>query len=254
MLSDAQIAQYHADGYVVPDFRLDTETIETIRARHTQLVRNHPEYADYCPTLLPVDNGFLDIAHHDTILDMVAQILGENIALWNSSFFAKPARVGSTTPWHQDGEYWPMRPLATCTVWIAVDDATRENGCLRIIPGSHRDQRLRQHQTNDGPGLALNQELIAEEYDESQAVDLVLEAGQISLHDVYLVHGSEPNRSPYPRRGMTLRFMPTSSHYDRDIEREQLAKLGAKGPHRRPLYLMRGVDQCGRNDYENAAH
>jgi Phytanoyl-CoA dioxygenase (PhyH) len=52
---------------------------------------------------------------------VVSQVIGEDIALWNSSFFAKPARVGTKTPWHQDGEYWPIRPLATCTVWIAVD-------------------------------------------------------------------------------------------------------------------------------------
>ena len=165
-----------------------------------------------------MDPCFLEFARDETILNMVGQVLGNNFALWNSSFFAKPAQVGTRTPWHQDGEYWAMRPLATCTVWMAIDDATPENGCLRFIPGSHKGKRVRKHRINNAPGLALNQELTQDEFEESEGVDLVLEAGQMSLHDVYLVHGSEPNRSDHPRRGMTLRFMPTSSYYDREIE------------------------------------
>ena len=127
-----------------------------------------------------------------------------DFALWNSSFFAKPAVNGQATPWHQDGEYWPIRPLATCTVWVAVDDATRENGCLRFIRGSHRSGRLLSHRTNSSPDLTLNQELVESEYDEEEAVDLVLEAGRISLHDVFLAHGSEANDSPRPRRGVAV--------------------------------------------------
>ena len=69
---------------------------------------------------------------------MVGQLIGPDIALWNMSFFAKPALNGKKTPMHQDGEYWPIVPLATCTVWIAIDEATVENGCLRYIPGSHK--------------------------------------------------------------------------------------------------------------------
>ena len=84
-------------------------------------------------------------------------------------------------------------------------------------------------------------------------VDLEMEAGQISLHDVYLVHGSEPNRSPRPRRGMTLRFMPTTSHYDRALEAELHGRSKLKAVVRRPIYLMRGIDRCGRNEFENAA-
>lgn len=251
MLSESQIDQYHEDGFLVPGFRLGERILDDIKSAHTRLIERHPEYVDYCPAILPLDPGFTKFACNDEILDMVAQLIGEDIALWNSSFFAKPARVGSTTPWHQDGEYWPMRPLATCTVWIAVDDSTTANGCLRVIRGSHKDKRVRKHVTNDAPGLALHEELPASEVNQEEAVDLTLEAGQISLHDVFLIHGSEPNRSADSRRGMTLRFMPTSSHYDRDIELEQNRKLGLDAGLRRPLYLMRGIDQCGRNDFEN---
>ena len=251
MLSESQINKYQEDGYLIPNFRLSKRTLNEIKSAHAQLIERHPEYVDYCPAILPHDRSFVKFACNNGILNMVAQIIGEDIALWNSSFFAKPARVGSTTPWHQDGEYWPMRPLATCTVWIAVDDSTKNNGCLRVIRGSHKQMRVRKHVTNDAPGLALNEELPSSEVDQNKAVDLILEAGQISLHDVFLVHGSEPNRSANSRRGLTLRFMPTTSHYDRDIENRLDKKFGLVSHLRRPVFLMRGIDQCGRNDFEN---
>ena len=171
---------------------------------------------------------------------MVEQLIGPNFALWNSSLFAKPERDGQRTPWHQDGQYWPIRPLATCTVWIAIDDSTKENGCLRVIPGSHHEQRLRAHRALDATDVTLNQELEPGEYDPAIAEDIVLEAGQMSLHDVYLLHGSEANLSPHPRRGMTLRFMPTSSHFDRKLASRQAAELGVLDHAERTLFLMRG--------------
>ena len=192
------------------------------------------------------DTAFLNYARIPEIVDMVAQLIGEDILLWNSSFFAKPAHNGTKTPWHQDGEYWPMRPLATCSVWIAVDDSTTENGCLKVIPGSHRAKKVYPHAKNTSPDLALAMELQKSEFDESQAVELVLQAGQVSLHDVYLMHGSEPNKSDKPRRGMTLRYMPTTSVYRRDIEAEGFKGLGRQP---RPLFLMRGSDQSQQNDF-----
>ncbi len=260
MLTDAEINQYHEHGFVIPDFQLGEDTLVGIRAAHERLIEAYPFFTDYCPAVLPFDKSFANFARNDDILDMVSQLIGGDVALWNSSFFAKPAKTGSRTPWHQDGQYWAMRPLATCTVWIAVDDATIENGCLRFMPGSHKDQKILHHQINNRPGLALNQEVPVEQIDESKAFDLVLKAGQVSLHDVYLLHGSEPNRSDRSRRGMTLRFMPTGSHYDRKIERElhdtkQYAwatRDQVERMQRLPLYLMRGIDQCGLNDFEES--
>jgi ectoine hydroxylase-related dioxygenase (phytanoyl-CoA dioxygenase family) len=181
---------------------------------------------------------------------MVSQVIGPDIILWNMSFFAKPAGNGKETPWHQDGEYWPIRPLATCTVWVAIDNATPKNGCLRIMPGSHKDQRLRPHETNPDPNFTLNQEIDKGEYDEAKAVDLVLEAGQISLHDVYLVHGSAANSSAKSRRGMTLRLMPTTSVFDRDFAAEKSRDLGVIDHGERSIFLLRGVDRSGENDLQ----
>ena len=249
MLTDAQLEQYKDRGYVIPEFRLPESVLEDLRADHTRLVARHPELRQYCPNLLAYDLRFLEIARTPEIVGMVGQILGPDFALWNSSLFAKPAADGKRTPWHQDGQYWPIRPLANCTVWVALDDSTTENGCLRVIPGSHHGQRLREHRKTDATDVTLNQELLESEYDLSQAADLVLKAGQMSLHDVYLLHGSEPNFSPRPRRGMTLRFMPTTSCFDRDIAREQAKEFTLADHSLRTLYLISGVDRSGRNDF-----
>ena len=249
LLSIAEIAKYNEDGYVIPKFRLSQETLEAIRRNYDQLLSQHPEFVDYCPSLLAYDLSFLNYARTPEILDMAEQLIGPDIALWNSSFFAKPAKKGRATPWHQDGEYWPIRPLATCTVWIAIDDSTPDNGCLRVIKGSHKNKDLRQHNTNPDPNLTLNQELPLTEYNEERAEDIVLEAGQMSLHDVFIVHGSAANTSGKSRRGMTLRLMPTTSVYDRQIAREQHEKIGIVDHSVRTLFLMRGNDASGQNDF-----
>jgi ectoine hydroxylase-related dioxygenase (phytanoyl-CoA dioxygenase family) len=249
MLSKTQVAQYHEAGYVVPDFRLRQDQLAEIKAAHDRLLARKPEYRDYCPAILEHDLWFLNVARDPEILDMVGQVLGPDFALWNSSFFAKPARNGRRTPWHQDGEYWPIRPVATCTVWIAIDAATVENGCLRLIPGSHKARELLAHETNPSPEVTLSQELPGSAFDESRAVDLVLEPGQMSLHDVFMVHGSEANVSAHPRRGMTLRFMPTTSVFDRELADDLYRRIGTADHSRRTLFLMRGRDRSGRNDF-----
>ncbi|MCB1744078.1 MAG: phytanoyl-CoA dioxygenase family protein [Gammaproteobacteria bacterium] len=249
MLNPAQVEHYHTHGYVIPDLRLPEALITDMDGRISRLIDAHPEFRDNCPALLRYDMGFADYCRTPPILDMVAQLIGDDIALWNMSLFAKPAGNGKATPWHQDGEYWPIRPLATCTVWVAIDAATRENGCLRIVPGSHREQKLYAHRTNESPALTLHQELCEDQFDEAEAVDLVLERGQISLHDVYLMHGSAPNTSPKRRRGLTMRFMPTTSVYDLDIAEAMFARGGKSNLALNPVLLMRGEDRTGRNRF-----
>ncbi|MGI9524354.1 MAG: phytanoyl-CoA dioxygenase family protein [Hyphomicrobiaceae bacterium] len=249
MLSTDEIADYHRNGYIIPNFRLANDEVEEIKATHARLLDKHPVFRDYCPNLLAYDTSFLNIARHATILDMVEQVLGPHFALWNSSFFAKPAHNGKRTPWHQDGEYWPIRPLATCTVWIALDPSTPKNGCLRVIQGSHKDATLHRHRTVEAGDVTLHQELTPDSFDPRHAVDLILEAGQISLHDVYILHGSAANTSDVPRRGMTLRYMPTTSVFDRQLARQMHTNMGITDHSDRTLYLMRGTDQSGQNDF-----
>lgn len=252
MLTDTQIADYHEKGYVVPDYRLSSDVLEDIKEAHSQLLARHlehPEFRDNCPALLSHDLRFLNYARDPKILDMVEQLIGPDIALWNMSFFAKPALNGKKTPMHQDGEYWPIVPLTTCTVWIAIDAATVENGCLRYIPGSHTPRQVMLHEVKDDPAHTLNRELVPTEYDESLAEDLILPAGGMAFHDVFIAHGSEENRSPHPRRGMTLRLMPTTSVYDRELAERRHAERGGRSMADHSIFLLRGKDVSGRNDF-----
>jgi len=250
MLSNSQINQYKNDGYIIPDFKMPEDVLLKIEKRHNDLLNKHPEFKNYCPAVLSYDEGFIDFCKNEKILDYVSQLIGPDFALWNSSFFAKPPIDGHATPWHQDGQYWPIRPLATCTVWLAVDDSTPENGCLKFIKGSHRDQKLKSHNENNSQNLTLNQELANEEFDETEAVNLVLDRGQISLHDVYLVHGSEANNSPKARRAITMRFMPTTSIFDHQLvkDKKMFSKLNASKYSDRKIYHMRGNDISGKNN------
>ena len=217
MLTKEQIKQYLEDGFVIPDFKMSESDLLAIEEKHYQLINKFPEYKNYCPAVLLKDESFLKYCLNDKILDFVEQLLGRKFALWNSSFFAKPANNGFETPWHQDGQYWPINPLATCTVWLAIDDSTEENGCLRFIKGSHKDKKLKDHYRNDKKNLTLHQQINKNEYDISKSVNLLLKRGQVSLHDVFMVHGSKENKSPNSRRALTMRFMPLSSKFDHEF-------------------------------------
>ena len=87
MLTNEELARYHEEGFVIPDYRLSNTTLVKIRVMHRRFIERYPAFSDYCPALLPLEPGFLEIAQDEMILDMVGQILGENFALWNSSFF-----------------------------------------------------------------------------------------------------------------------------------------------------------------------
>ena len=93
--------------------------------------------------------AFLDLAMDPQIVDLVSGVLGDDIILWGCHIFCKPAGDGFETPWHQDGHYWPIRPLANCTVWLALEPSTKANGCLRVIPRSHQAKVLHAHLHED---------------------------------------------------------------------------------------------------------
>ena len=123
-----------------------------------------------------------------------------------------------------------------------------------MIPGSHRSQSLSRHRHNPSENLTLHEELLDTEFNSANATNIVLERGQISLHDVYLMHGSKPNMTEKDRRGITMRMMPTTSLYDRNVAAEQDEARGRKYGTKikfseNPIFLMRGIDQCGKNEF-----
>ena len=256
-LSKSEIETYQNKGYVIPDYKVPENVLRSLKEaleetlninaniRPEQLASIHTEKSSADDTV--GHSTFLKTALNSELVDLVSSVLGDNIIMWGVQVFCKPGVDGMEVPMHQDGQYWPIRPLATCTVWLAIDDATEENGCLKFIKGSHRDKKLKKHEFNKTENLTLHQELLKTEYNEDDSVNLILNRGQISLHDVYLVHGSEANFSPKSRRGMTMRFMPTTSVFDHKLAREKYNNLNASKYSDRKIYHARGIDISKKN-------
>ncbi len=259
-LQAREIEHYRDEGWVIPSFRLPPDRVSSLVQALDALIRDNPGVRPEKLVSAHVegDNGegvrgsraFLDLARDHEIVDLVSGVIGEDIVLWGCHVFCKPAGEGYETPWHQDGHYWPIRPLANCTVWVALEESTRENGCLRVIPRSHAGQQLHAHLHEDRTDLTLNQRLAAGSFDEAAAVDLELQPGQMSLHDVYMIHGAAANTSAKRRTGVALRYMPSSSLFDRSL-RPVHGQSGVPVDFaHRPLWLVKGIDRHGRNDFE----
>lgn len=254
-LGDADVRAYRERGYVIPEYRLPAPLLDALRDGCDRLIAadpgTRPEHL-MNPHLVPWpggDNPFMEAARHGPILDMVERLIGPDLVLWITRILCKPAGDGQEVPWHQDGQYWPIRPLGTCSVWIALDAVDRENGCMRFIPGSHRGEALYRHRVSDRKDLVLNQEVVPGEFDESLAVDVELEPGCMSLHDVRMIHGSLANTSDRRRAGLILRYFPAASHFDREIPNAPNDQGFAVSDQ--PLILVRGIDRSGRNDFRH---
>ncbi len=246
---------YQQEGLVKPAYRLSDTAITNMQilAEQTLIATTGqaPE-SIVCP-YLPGWNGlpetiteqWLAIAGIPEIVEYVASILGPDIILWGGQFFCKPATTGLEVPWHQDGEYWPILPLQTCSVWLAIDDATAENGCMRYIPGSQQKGEIFPHREDTREALVLNQVTENAYFDATTAKDDILRAGEFSLHDVFLIHGSEPNRSAARRAAYVLRFMPAASLWDRTTNKESGSAHYQTHFSTRPIFLMRG--EAGEN-------
>ena len=249
---------YRRDGLIVAPVPLPGALLDRMRASLERLLTNSADIAPESLICPHIANGarhpaseaaaWFEYATQPFILDLVEQAIGPDIILWGSQVFCKPALKGREVPWHQDGEYWPIRPLATCSVWIALDDATPENGCMRFIPGSHAAGSLYRHHDAARPDRVLGLEIDSQAYDIRTARDDALKAGQMSLHDVFLIHGSAANRSRHRRAGFVIRCMPATSRYDREVPDSQTQAGVSFSLSRRPIWLVRGVDRAG-NDF-----
>ena len=245
-----ELARFERDGLVIPRTRLPETICAEMRTALDETLlatAGTPPESLVCPHI-PMMSGvpervaqkWLSFAALPEILDRVESAIGRDIVLWGAQVFCKPAATGMEVPWHQDGEYWPIRPLATCSAWIAIDDVDVENGAMSYIPGSHRARELFAHLLSGRDDLALNRVLDPDCFDPGLARYDELRAGEFSLHDVYLVHGSAANRSKRRRAGFVARFMPASSHFDRSLSIDAGSKHFQTRFAERPIFLMRG--------------
>src|SRR5437660_2882466 len=148
--------------------------------------------------------GFHDLLWNPAFLVPASQLLGGPVRFWHDQLFCKPARHGGVVAWHQDYSYWTRTtPLAHLTCWIGLDDSTRENGCLRYVPGSHRWPDL------PVTGLAGDMDSIQAVLTEAQKglfrpVAIELKSGECSFHHPRMIHGSFANSTDRPRRATVI--------------------------------------------------
>jgi non-haem Fe2+, alpha-ketoglutarate-dependent halogenase len=177
-----------------------------------------------------------ELIRHPRILDAVEGIIGPDILCWGTSFFIKEARNPSYVSWHQDSTYWGLEPPDIVTAWVAFTDSTAANGAMRVIPGSHKLDQVPHRDTFAAANLLSRGQEIMVDIDEHQAVMLQLAAGEMSLHHVRLIHGSDPNPSDDRRIGFAIRYIPTAVR--------QVA-----GSHDSAT-LVRGEDRFGHFEHE----
>jgi non-haem Fe2+, alpha-ketoglutarate-dependent halogenase len=208
-LSQAAIARYRAQGYLAPIRALPAAEADGYRQRleAAEASGRLPDGAlrNKSHLLFP---WLHDLIQHQGILDAVEGVLGPDILCWSSSFFIKDPRNKSYVSWHQDLTYWGLDPADIVTAWVAISESTNENGAMRVMPGTHTTEIAPHSDTFNPDNLLSRGQEISVEVDASKAVALELQPGEMSLHHVKLIHGSEPNPSDKRRIGYAIRYMP----------------------------------------------
>lgn len=231
-LNAAAAAFYREHGYYAPVRVLQPGRAAALRA---QLETFEAEHADPRGLLRSKSHLLLTwldaLIREPAILDAVEDLIGPNILCWGSSFFIKDAHDPSYVSWHQDSTYWGLEPPDIVTAWVALSESDEGNGAMRVVPGSHTLDQVAHRDTFAADNLLSRGQEIAVEVDERQAVALPLSPGEMSLHHVRLIHGSQPNPSARRRIGYAVRYLPT--HVRQVV-----------GP-RDSATLVRGVDRFG---------
>ena len=210
---------FEKNGYVGPFSICSPEEMDSIRKRiDTEVLP--------CPSIYHSKPGqsrhldkrvIFDLCSQPAIVDRVADLMEGNVVLWRSNFFVKPPG-GNAVPWHQDGTYWPIEPKINVTAWLAIDPATAENSCVRVIPGTHKqffpDSHFENQDERDRFELTHRTHLEYVEVD--KAVNMVLKPGEFFLFSETILHASNLNRSSMRRLGLPIRYTRPDVKVDHD--------------------------------------
>jgi len=242
-LSPKQIENYRLDGFLGPFKAFDVDEMSEIR--------NHIEsnVLIYTPSNYPSnkhcrhldDQKVFDICSHPSIIEKVSSIFGDDIILWRSHLFLKPAG-SAEVPWHQDRDYWPLEPVVNISAWLAIDEATKKNSCVQVIPGSHK--RIIPHiEVPKAKDTISEFEKMADPDElkkENPPVDMELKPGEFFIFNNLTLHRSAPNISQAPRMGIAVRLtIPIVKIYHKDIFKDHFA------------VLLKGKDRYGFNNTIN---
>jgi ectoine hydroxylase-related dioxygenase (phytanoyl-CoA dioxygenase family) len=233
ILSEAQQQAFDASGFCGPvrvlspedaaHYRGRFEAYETANGGWYELTKGQKLYL--------LQTWAAELASHERILDAVEDVLGGDLMCWGLSLFVKEAGDAGYVSWHQDSTYWGLDKPDVVTAWIALSPATRESGCMKMLPGSQTFDQMPHTDTLDKKNLLTRGQEIAVDVDEAEAEYLELQPGEISLHHVRTVHASEPNASGDRRIGVAVRYI---APYVRQIN-------GGKDS----AWLVRGEDRFG---------
>jgi hypothetical protein len=228
-LSAAQQERYRRDGVLFPIPVLSAEEVQHFSAAFFDLERRlggKPSAGQLAQTHLHFRWAH-DLATHPRVLDAVESVIGPDILVWTVSIFPKHAHDPAYISWHQDGTYWGLDSTRVTTAWIALTDSTARNGCMRVVAGSHARPIMPHRETYARDNLLSRGQEIQVDVKEEDATDVVLRAGEMSLHHVNIIHGSNPNRSDGPRVGFAIRFTTPATR---------------QAGERQPAVLARGRD------------
>lgn len=237
-MSDNSIRQfYRKHGYHFPIPVLSSEEARECRRNLEAFEAGHqglPERYRFKTYL--VWTWLDELIRHPRILDAVEAVIGPDILCWSNDFFIKEPNDPAFVSWHQDATYWGLEPPEVVTAWLGFTDSTHDNGCVRVIPGSHLRGQIEHYDTFGKDNLLSRGQEVLVEVDEREAADIELSAGEVSLHHVLMVHGSGPNTSSDRRIGVAFRYLPTHVVQTAGV--------------RESAMLVRGVDEYGNFDPE----
>ena len=245
-LTDAQIQSYREDGYlIVARPILPAAMFEKLKALSASKFAEVAEKAGgIAPSLIDCphwsDTRLFEFVFAEEMLALVEPVIGPDIAVFACHLLQKPPQVGKRVPWHEDSAYWKGRlePIEVASITLSLEPSTPENGCLCVLPGTHR-HGYSDYVPVDNPGEQIFPiEVQADQMDESRAVEIVLEPNQASIHDGRIIHGSAPNTGTLGRSAFTVRYFPTSVRF-----------VPEKNPNFQ-IYLARGKDRAG-NPYSD---
>ncbi len=231
-ISADAVRQFHEHGYWAPVRAFSRDEAAALRHRLELFEGSSPGLTSGLRNKPHLLFTWLDqLIRHPGILDVIEQLIGPDILVWGSSFFIKEPRNPSFVSWHQDSTYWGLEPSDIVTAWVALSESTHENGAMRVIPGSHTLEQVPHRDTFATNNLLSRGQEIMVAVDENKAVELPLQPGEMSLHHVRLIHGSEANPSSKRRIGFAIRYVPTRVRQAVGI--------------RDSATLVRGVDRYG---------
>lgn len=205
---------YDRDGFVFP---IDVCSAEQAREIRNDLEQAERELADdperlallrsYPDRLLP---SFDRLIRNDNLIAAVSQIFGPDLMVWSAGLFIKEANSTKIVSWHQDLTYWGLDDSEETTCWVALSSASPESGCMKFVPGSHKQQLVPHVDTFDENNLLTRGQEIAVDVNEEDGVPVVLAPGQSSMHHGHLFHASGPNTTGDRRIGSAIRYIKPS--------------------------------------------